>query len=295
MGTQYKSYKQSAHITNRDVLAIDDEDYRRRAMRFGRTNIIIEGDSWFSYPSEYLGLDISAKQSNAADYVIEFLTKARKTNIIKLSNNGDLLADIVSSNQLDRLKKLLKLTGNKTHAVLLSAGGNDILDTNFLKTVLRRDGTQGDPASFIKSEILTECFARLRQNFQILFEKRDRYSPNAKIFLHTYDQVLSANRPARFVNGLVQLGPWIHKAMESCKIIESERDSIVAFIYGGFRELILDLATTNNNIVVVDTFGTLQPGNPRHWIDEIHPTPDGFAMIAEKIFTALKKHFANVN
>jgi hypothetical protein len=47
-------------------------------------------------------------------------------------------------------------------------------------------------------------------------------------------------------------------------------------------------APANQRLIVVDTQGTLTPGSEDDWLNEIHPTKDGFETITEKIYLKMK-------
>ena len=90
-----------------------------------------------------------------------------------------------------------------------------------------------------------------------------------------------------FLWGVTVTGPWIKPYLDEKGIPAELHLPLVKILLGRFRELALELATQNNNFVVVDTQGTLDPNSRTDWLNEIHPTSKGFKRIAEKIYSNL--------
>src|ERR1041384_7734494 len=106
-----------------------------------RLVLVTEGDSWFSYPLN----------SNIADY-IEMMSDF---SILRLEHNGDEAREMfgAGSEQLKKLKYYLK--NYAVDALLLSAGGNDLVAEELGKVLNKKTPNTATWQSTVKLATLT--------------------------------------------------------------------------------------------------------------------------------------------
>jgi len=98
----------------------------------GSIGILMEGDSWFSFPNLirtniYMALD---------------LINGPRASIWSLAHSGDTARQIAYGDQYDFLRKLFAKKSLQIDAFLFSAGGNDIAGNNLLP-ILKRPSENG--------------------------------------------------------------------------------------------------------------------------------------------------------
>ncbi len=250
-------------------------------------NIIVEGDSWFAYPPEWL---LGGPNSNVIDHIFGFLSKKKVVNTLCRPSNGDTAVNMTSGSQFKALTKLLKSKGNLVDLYLFSAGGNDVVGKEDLLPLLNpyKNGFTADQC--VKKGKLKEKLDKVIKAYEKLLKLRDRHAPDMEIIAHTYDIVKPEDRGAEFLWGVEVIKPWIHPSLTdpTINIPPALHTDIVRILLGGFGKRLLALETRSKKFHVVDTQGTLRIGNHTDWLNEIHPTPSGFKKVAKKIYARMK-------
>ena len=261
---------------------------------FHRHKILAEGDSWFT---------IGGTPPWNLLYSLEFPT----TNVVvTLAKPGDTLksmADIVNNSELRFAMD--KLHGYKWDTILLSAGGNDLIDYASGKTtedsiLIPPDGRGAiaDPADYVDRAKLAQLMEYIQEGFRRIVALRDAPKSScagAPILVHTYDLVTPTDSPATL--GPITLGPWLFPALRRAKIPESDWIALADYLLAELRDTILELATPGAkqlaNFHVVDTQGTItravlgSVGESNDWLNEIHPNKDGYEKLAKKLSAKL--------
>jgi hypothetical protein len=67
----------------------------------------------------------------------------------------------------------------------------------------------------------------------------------------------------------------------------SDQRALARFFIERFNETVQAIESPTNRFVVARTAGTLTAAE---WVNEIHPTPDGFGKIAAKVARAMRPH-----
>src|SRR5271165_1615846 len=125
-------------------------------------------------------------------------------------------------------------------------------------------------------------------SYNDLFELRKIIAPNTPIIGHCYDYAIP--------NGAAPIcaGPWLQPSLEFAGYDLAEGLNIVSAIIDSFYAMMNSLAgDATNNFILVDTRNTLarvafaQNG----WANELHPYPEGFALLAQKFLTVLRNQF----
>ena len=103
------------------------------------------------------------------------------------------------------------------------------------------------------------------------------------------------NAPARFLGGLKLKGPWLFKAFVGSKADVILQQKIADLLIDRLADALWALDSTSGkpqslpNFHVIDTRNTLIRANPSElgssndWLNEIHPTHDGYRKIAARI------------
>ncbi len=267
----------------------DGYDVGRMERRF-----LAQGDSWFS-----LGHVPPWSTTN----LLQQFVLSRASVAVNCAHPGEVLAHMVdTSTQQDFLRLLNGRQAWRWHAVLVSGGGNDLIDALNADPGSDRDSTQRTRLLLRADEWATDTTAVLRyinepgwatfaRHLEVvllrLLAQRDRKAVNRDVplVLHTYDYLTPRNAPAG-----PALGPWLYKALHTTYRIPAADWIRLADV---FIDRLADLWTTlaarhaGRNIRVVDTRGATtragagSTGPTRHWENEIHPTALGYAELAK--------------
>lgn len=268
---------------------------------FGR-RLLAEGDSWFT---------LGTLNLPAASNLLFKLEFDRTTAIVNCAYPGATLQHVADNIKDPYFNKLLWKPNFASYweAIVLSAGGNDLIDA----ARHRATNADGSPALFGARVLLTPAEAStanpdvtgaerfisepgwtalatyLLLNFGDLVARRDR-GPSAKrpMVVHTYH--VPVVRPAGMIgspNG------WLYPALGSFGIPSEEWQGVAAALFERLRQLLLSLDANSGqpqslpNFHVFDSAQLAQlvpatsdaTGVSGDWVNEIHPTPAGYAKI----------------
>jgi hypothetical protein len=230
-----------------------------------RLVILTEGDSWFSYPLN----------SNIADY-IEMMSDF---SFLRLEHNGDEARDILGpgSEQLKKLKYYLK--NYPVDAVLLSAGGNDLVSGELSKFLNKKvNGAVWQSA--IKLASLTTVLDDIVAAYARLLDARDTLRPKCVVVAHSYCYFQPTGRKATGPFGLGKAGPWMRPVLVAKGIDpDTEGPELARYIVDELHARLMALAAARPRFQVVDMRAVLPVDNV-HWSDEIHPSGTGFRRLA---------------
>jgi hypothetical protein len=242
-----------------------------------RLVMITEGDSWFSYPLS----------CNIADH-IEMMSDF---SLLRLEHDGEDARRILraGSAQLRKLKGYLKKY--PVEAVLLSAGGNDLIAGELKRIVHpRRPGATWQSA--VNLGRLTTVLDDIVAAFERLLDARDALRPRCVVFAHSYCYFEPTGRKATGPFGLGSTGPWMRPVL-SAKGIDPGREgaTVARYLVDELFARLQSIAAKRPRFVVVDMRAAL-PMDDLHWADEIHPSGMGFRRLAEQCWRpALAKQF----
>src|ERR1043165_2574336 len=163
-----------------------------------RLVIITEGDSWFSYPLN----------ANIADY-IEMMSDF---SMLRLEHNGDDAREIrgAGSDQLKKLKYYLK--NYPIDALLMSAGGNDLV-AGELKKFIDKKVNGATWQGSINLAKLTTVLDDIVAAYGRLLDARDALRPTCLIVAHSYCYFQPTGRRATGPFGLLHAGPWMRPVL----------------------------------------------------------------------------------
>jgi hypothetical protein len=231
-----------------------------------RLVLVSEGDSWFSYPLN----------ANITDY-IEMMSDF---SMLRLEHNGDNAREILAAGggQLRKLKYYIK--NYPVEAVLISAGGNDLVARE-LKRILGARAAGATWQSAVKLATLTTVLDDIVAAYERLLDARDSLRPNCVVFAHSYCYFQPTGRKATGPFGLGSAGPWLRPVLKDKGIDPAtEGPQVARYLVDELHARLQALAAHRARFIVVDTRSAL-PLDDVHWADEIHPSGTGFRRLAQ--------------
>jgi hypothetical protein len=231
-----------------------------------RLVILTEGDSWFSYPLN----------SNIADY-IEMMNDF---SMLRLEHSGDDAREILApaSEQLKQLKHYLKKY--PVDALLVSAGGNDLVSGELSKLIDKK--TNGSTwQNSVRAAKLSAVLDDIVNSYTRLLDARDALRPKCVVVAHSYCYFKPDGRKATGPFGLLKSGPWMRPVLVAKGLDpDTEGREFARFLVDELHARLVALAASRPRFHVVDMRAAL-PDDHVHWADEIHPSGTGFRKLAE--------------
>jgi lysophospholipase L1-like esterase len=258
----------------------------------GGWHMLAEGDSWFSFGSLF------------GNSLLNKLRFDRSTLVTATSKPGDTLRHMADWWRDADFSALVDggpqgQRAWKFDAILLSGGGNDLIDAVSDQWVdrqlLRRfepgDALPATPADCIHADAWQRFEGYLRANFASLsgFVANSAKNSATPLFVHTYDYPTPNNAPA-----LPGGKSWLRPAMEAHNIPPALWQALSDHLIEQLAGVVRSLPATLPNVHVVDTLGTLvraaagATGSSNDWRNEIHPSAGGYAKLARKWRTAVQ-------
>lgn len=258
-----------------DNLALTREDiFVQRTRSFPNLpKILTEGDSWF---------DLPFPNRNIVD---QFITHfPGEACWLRLEHSGDEIHQMLTEPQLSTLRgKMIKY---RFDAILISGGGNDLVDEN-LAPILNRwvDGMTAEDC--LDEAKLTAQLGRIENDYRALLALRDQHQPGCPIITHGYDHAIPQDRGVKLFLWQVK-GPWIWPRMINKGISDPDiQRDIARLLIDRFNARIATLSENPvNKFLMADTRKTLAEAD---WGDELHPTERGFQKIASRLLPHLRQ------
>lgn len=247
--------------------------------------LLAEGDSWFDFPFS----DVLADLEDRHGYEVE-----------SVGRGGDTLEGMAyGDGQLDAFARALeKLVrgGRAPRAVLLSGGGNDVASRAAFALLLDHARS---PTPGLNAALLTGLVdERLRHAAITLLAavselcRRELGAP-IPILVHGYDYGVPDGRG--FWSGWGPLpGPWLRPGLlEKGYPDRATGLELVAAVVDRFNEMLAGLPALPGlgHVRHVDLRRTLSRDPVDYtewWQDELHPSPRGFAAVAQRFAEALE-------
>lgn len=242
---------------------------------------LAEGDSWFSL-SDILSPSFLYRFGNN-------IPLKQSTLIVNCSYPGDTLARMVDWSKNRDFPNLLarKRFGWKWDGIMLSAGGNDIIDAALSPNgILQRCANPASARDFIASNAMAVLEEHLKYNFRYLVSLRDNSeieeNRTIPIFYHTYGYPTPRNAPASVS------GPWLYKAFIQMGIPPHYWNALSDALMGKLADMLRGFAGISTNLRLIDTLKNValnranasDTGNSGDWLNEIHLNNDGKDKVA---------------
>ena len=249
--------------------------------RAGLARLISEGDSWFDYPPH--------------PNIIDFLDGEGFWAIKRFEKSGDALENIASDANLARIAATARK--EKPEAILLSAGGNDLFtdipekpNLRWIWRALMPFDPGKSPAEHVDRLAWDEKKTELRQGFIRFIAALGSYAP---ILIHGYDYLTASGEKVMY-DGFRAAGPWILPSMRDRGIDDPAiQAAVLRVLIDEVNEVLAALERTYpESVIYVDLRGSLRPD--RDWMNEIHPTEDGFHKVEEIFRDALMQRLPDV-
>ena len=262
----------------------------------GGWHMLAEGDSWFSFGS-VLG-----------NSLLNQLHFERSTLVTATSMPGDTLRHMVDWRRDPQFVNLVD--GGRRgslawtfDAVLLSAGGNDLIDAVNDKLVdqqlirLVAPGSEpGSAAECIHEDAWQRFEAYLRANFAAISQLVGNSAKNAAtpIFIHGYDYPIPVGHSA--LGGIYAMR-WMRKPFDD-RHYDAQADLPAATkamrdLIDALNVMLSNLHRTYPFVRYVDLRTMIETGkaiDPKvDWFDDLHPTSEAFRLLAAKIEDEIEK------
>lgn len=246
--------------------------------------IMCEGDSWFSTPLA----------TNLLDHLVQPTPEEEAEGQVWLGGgglffraekSGDTAINMFSQKNTEKLLKWFK--SFEFDLVLLSAGGNDFV-ADFLENLFKgKKPMSVDDA--MKIVIDSGRYEQVKGAFAVMIQGLINKRPEITIIAHTYDYPVRLGVPAELTLnnvGLVALfkkevGDWIGDNIDNALPAIADKIQFARLMIDEFEARVLKPLSEifEDNFSYVDLRGTLIEDQ---WYDEMHPTSEGFKVLAEK-------------
>ena len=250
-------------------------------------HILAEGDSWFGWAHMNL-----VPSSN----LLEELRFEKSTVVVSYAYSGDTITNMADLSSNSAFAE--EVRSNQYEAILLSGGGNDLIDA--LPHIIRPCTPAAPPATALEcvneDALRTLLHDFVLPNYRQIINHRAANNLNTKtpVVIHTYDYPTPRDAPATFMGGIPASGPWLWRALRDAQVPEPFDQTIADHVFGALRHALKMLDNANANVHVVDTSDTIERAVPGakelsgDWINEIHPDAHGYALIAARLNQQLR-------
>ena len=234
---------------------------------------LLLGDSWFWYPFSNLAVAV-AEEMPRHEFVVA------GTNGANAEDWGTKLSASV--------KFTFKMYAQGVRAFILSGGGNEIAGEEDFLAIL------AEPNQCRNATAVGGCYepgqpegvlARIAASYRAVILKFRVYNPTAVVFTHNYDHCWPTGR------GFFGPGDWLKRPMDLAEVPERLRRPMFVDLMRRLLQMQRQLARDPalGPLVPIRTAGTM-PDDERMWGNEIHPTPEGFRLLAARaVVPALRK------
>ncbi|HEY9029612.1 MAG TPA: hypothetical protein VIO33_13030 [Burkholderiaceae bacterium] len=250
---------------------------------------LAQGDSWFS---------IGNIPPWSTTNLLQQMVLSRASLAVNCARPGVALAHMTDTSTAQVFLNLLNgRIAWKWDGLLMSGGGNDLIDAAnappeapLHQRILLAPAEWGggpDPSRYLSEPGWATFESHIAEVVDLLLAQRDKKAINRDIpvFFHTYDYMTPRDAPA----GPAQ-GPWLFKAVNAYQIPEGDWNAVSDLLIDRHAALWLNLAANlaGRNVHVVDSRGATTraerrtEGESHDWENEIHPTANGYALLARK-------------
>lgn len=263
-----------------------------RALEFGRYTgkaglLVAEGDSWYDYPL----FDVLQQLEGRYNYKIESVARAGDTLESMVYDRGQIATLALKLSRLASVEPKQVPT-----AILLSGGGNDVAGAE-LSLLLNH--AQSELPVLNESIVSGVLDTRVRMSYLTLIESitqlsRRYFDRTIPVLIHGYDFPVTDGRG--YLGGWWILpGPWFKPFFERKGYSDLQANTnTVRTLVTRFNSILENIPSTPGyeHVCYVKVVGTLLSVTAAnqyrdHWNDELHPTRQGFRLVADRFQNAL--------
>lgn len=227
------------------------------------TSVLMIGDSWFWYPFDNLAGELGGLLPHQQFVVV--------------GRSGAEAADWDSRHRKD-IDYAFKFYGNSVQALILSGGGNDVAGMkDFLRIIKDSCGDAKNESDCYRLGEPDHIIAGLMGHYKALITKFRGYNKTAPVIVHHYDYAWPSGE------GLFGPADWLLEPMLKAGVPVDYRRLLFKDLINRLKKGQEDLAQdgTLGPVYVANTAGTLPWKKTSMWANELHPTPEGFRLLAE--------------
>lgn len=253
---------------------------------------LAQGDSWFS---------IGALPPPLTSNVLDAMVLSKAVVVVNCARPAKLLQHMADTSRDRRFLRLLSgKLALRWDAILLSGGGNDLIDAagvgptappalRLLATPAERGPGPLPPSGYVSAAGWATFEHHLAAVFAALVDRRDSgINRQVPLVLHTYAHLMP--RPAGAGAGF---GPWLQPALDAFAVPPADREAVARELLDRLADLLARLVAQRQAqdpgcaLHLVDTRAAgLVPaeatatGASGDWVNEIHPSRAGYRKCA---------------
>ena len=258
--------------------------------------LVAEGDSWFDYPP---GRDVLDWLEKAHGYTIHKVAKfgsLLEYMVLGVGNDDDQFGDIFGRDASQLIETMKLVEQHQPTVLLFSGGGNDIVGEPLTAYLNYKSEVSGLPAlrapviDHVVNTVLRRCYEVLLETLQMHAQQGGFEVP--VVVAHGYDYPVPDGRGVLNVPlvGPLVSGPWIRPYLDEKGHTEAPaRYEIMKAFMSAFNLMLAKLeADFPSRFKYANVTNTLGGNNPALWANELHPTNEGFRLVAEKIHATIQ-------
>ena len=157
-----------------------------------RIGVLVEGDSWFAYPKEWL---LYGADANAITSIFSRLASTRSLIGLCRASNSDTADDIMDGKQLKKTSSLLENHGHRFALCLLSAGGNDVVGEQRLGPLLNDYQPDFNEVDCVNVNAFNTRLDDIEADYRRFLSVRDDLAPDMVVVTHSYCLLYTSPSP----------------------------------------------------------------------------------------------------
>lgn len=240
-----------------------ERKYRRRK-KLGLPRLLSEGDSWFDYPPH--------------TNVIDWIDETERFAIERFETSGDTIHNM----NITKSKVVDAVVAEEPMCVLLSGGGNDVVEESFTKKLFLHHEEGMTPREHLDPGEWKKKIDDLSSDY---LHFMDAISMHAPIMAHGYDYMPPSNKAAKY-DGFRVAGPWVQPAMVKQDITDvTLQRAIVKEMINDFNDILSSMQTKYPlHFIYIDLRDMFTETD---WLNEIHLKKSGFKRVSARFIDAI--------